>query len=61
MIFTSVRSTIFDTNPSSKKTEFILSKDCIATTAVSTTMEKTHWKTDKWHICETHLKTNKIK
>ena len=21
---------------------------------------KTHWKTDKWHICETHLKTNKI-
>ncbi|BFK55936.1 hypothetical protein I2400191J7_09460 [Ruminococcus bicirculans (ex Wegman et al. 2014)] len=42
MIFTSVRSTIFDTNPSSKKAEFILSKDCIATTAVSTTMEKTH-------------------
>ena len=42
MIFTSVRSTIFDTNPSSKKTEVILSKDCIATTAVSTTMEKTH-------------------
>lgn len=42
MIFTSVRSTIFDTNPSSKKTEFISSKDCIATTTVSTTMEKTH-------------------
>lgn len=29
-------------NPRQKKTEFILSKDRIATTAVSTTMEKTH-------------------
>lgn len=28
--------------PHQKKTEFISSKDCIATTAVSTTMEKTH-------------------
>ena len=42
MIFTSVRSTIFDTNPSSKKTKLISNKDYIATTAISTTMEKTH-------------------